>query len=153
MPYLPNGAKAPVKKKQVMKKMAKKPSLSPSSGAKPTVGAKKPIAKPIHKMKKKPSIKGAKALPGYKVPAKLLKKSASTMRDAPVREGQKLTAAEKKAYKAGTAKLTAQARAALKAPPKKKQGIKKPVSDWDKGMGVAKNISIANTLAKRSRVR
>lgn len=136
------------------------PKKKPAAKKKPTAAPSKPrtvVAKPKPMMKKKkmatPKQQKAAAVKtikdsGYKVPKKLLTKSKMTMG---VREGQKLTPAEKAAYKKGVAELHKQAQASLRAKPApKKKGIKKPISDWDKGMGVAKNISIANALAKRN---
>lgn len=77
----------------------------------------------------------------YKKP--VTKKVKKVAPKKPVREGQKLTAAEKAAYKKGTAELRKQAQAALrpKAPAKKPA---KKSSDWDKGIDAEKAIAARN---------
>lgn len=86
MPTLPNGRTAPKKKKPAPKR---KPSIKKGAAARA-------------------------AIPGYKVPKGLLKNTAANRAAGPVREGQKLTAAEKKAYKEGSAELRKKAQDALK---------------------------------------
>lgn len=67
----------------------------------------------------------------------------------PVREGQKLTAAEKAAYKKGTAELRKQAQAALKPKAPAKKPVKKS-SDWDKGIDAEHAIAARNRRLKQT---